>query len=58
MSDKRKQKEAKRAVRKKAAQKRQERVVRDGQGRAHLTIVRDASGAPVRLVLSAPLFDE
>ncbi len=58
MSDKRKQKEAKRAARKKAAQKRQERVVRDGQGRAHLTIVRDASGAPVRLVLSAPLFDE
>jgi hypothetical protein len=58
VSDKRKQKEAKRAARKKAAQTRQERVVRDGQGRAHLAIVRDATGVPVRLALSAPLFNE
>ena len=58
MSDKRKQKEVKRAARKKAAQKRHERVVRDAQGRAHLAIVRDASGAPLRLALTAPLFNE
>jgi hypothetical protein len=58
VSDKRKQKEAKRAARKDAERKRQARVVRDARGRAHLSIVRDESGAPVRLKLERSLFRE
>ena len=58
MSDKRKRKEAKRAARKDAASRKPTRVVRDEHGHAHLSVVQDALGNPVRLTLSRPLFTE
>jgi hypothetical protein len=59
VSEKRKRKEAKRALRKDATKsKRPGRVHRDPRGRAHLVLHRDSRGATVRLALSRPLFDE
>jgi Fe-S-cluster containining protein len=43
---------------KKARRKPASAVRRDGQGRAHLLIQRDALGAPMGLALSRPLFHE
>jgi hypothetical protein len=58
MSEKRKEKEARRAARKDAAKKRQARVHRDAQGRTHLVIHRDALGRVNGLTLSRPLFND
>jgi hypothetical protein len=59
VSDKRKKKQARRAARKDAARKKREgRVRRDADGRAHLLVVDDGAGGPARLALSRPLFDE
>jgi len=59
VSEKRTGKAAKRAARKDAARrKREARVHRDAQGRAHLVVERDASGRTLRLGLARPLFNE
>jgi hypothetical protein len=62
VSDKRKQKEARRAARKDAARRKREgRVRRDADGRAHLLVVDGDGGGvdgPRRLALSRPLFNE
>jgi len=58
MSEKRKEKEARRAARKDAAKRRQARVHRDAHGRTHLVIVRDSLGRINGMTLSRPLFND
>jgi hypothetical protein len=59
VSERRKKKETRRAARKDAARsKRESRVHRDAQGRAHLLVHRDAHGRPDGLQLSRPLFND
>jgi len=59
VSDKRKQKAARRAARKHAARKKQlGRAYRDASGRTHLVVHRDPLGNVQGLTLAAPLFRE
>jgi hypothetical protein len=58
MTEKRKEKEARRAARKDAAKRRQARVHHDAHGRTHLVIHRDALGRMNGMTLSRPLFND